>query len=193
MNDLLSGAINIDDMAHTIAPIFSNMFSSLLDVMSTKEKKKRPHHATQSISLAPESSESSESSKSSSASLKRPTQSQTSSVSKRTKQTVDPASPFSDPKTPDQPTHPVDPTFSGDTDESTDEENTKMLLKLFVLSSMSVLGEDIRSIRWQNSGFKVVNTLFPNLHAKKLIKFGNGIPQSLNWGWKRSQQSMMVG
>ena len=67
-------------------------------------------------------------------------QSQTSSVPKGKKQIVDPASPPSDRQTPDQLNHPINSTFSGETDESTDKENTKIL---FVSSSMSDLDEEI--------------------------------------------------
>src|SRR5437667_5030850 len=108
MNDLVSGAINIENVAHTITPIFSNR--------CRQRKKKLSNHPT----LLP--------------------QSQTSSVPKGTKQTVDPTSPPSDRQTPDQLNHPINSTFSGETDESTDKENTKIL---FVSSSMSDLDEEI--------------------------------------------------
>jgi hypothetical protein len=149
MDGLNSGIIDIDDVANTMAPKFAPTFTSLLDVMSRQEIKQRIKQISQS-SLVPSSSAATV------VSRKRPPQSPISNAPvKRTKQTDGSPSPPSEPKTPDQPTQSADPNWTGSTTESKDEENTKMLLKQFLLNTMSVLEGDFRRINWQRSGHKV--------------------------------------
>ena len=59
------------------------------------------------------------------------------------------------PKTPDQPTHPTDPSFSGTSNESKDEEYTKVLVSHFLGDTMSVLRSGFTRITWQQSGNRV--------------------------------------
>ena len=74
---------------------------------------------------------------------------------KRARSTTESQSLPPEPKTPDQPTHPTDPNFTGASVESQDEENTKMLLRQFLLNTLSVLEAEFRNITWQRSGYIV--------------------------------------
>ena len=59
------------------------------------------------------------------------------------------------PTTPDQPTHPSDPNWSGGTEESKDEENTKAMLHEVLTDTMNFLESDFTRIHWQRSGHRV--------------------------------------
>jgi hypothetical protein len=163
MSDLMDGSIEIDDVSNDIAPKFSPMFATLVDVMSTQEEKMRIKEAKQTKILI-------NSSNSQQMIKQRPPEIAISSIpSKRDS---------SEPTTPDQPTLPVNPNFTSSTSESKDEENTKMLLKQLLLNTMSFLERDFRKISWQRSGYKVeiIHTFFPFYHKFDIID--NEIGQS---------------
>jgi hypothetical protein len=52
------------------------------------------------------------------------------------------------PLTPDNPPVPKDPTYSGDSVESIDEDNTKQMITTFVVSTLTFLGEDFNLLSW---------------------------------------------
>lgn len=52
------------------------------------------------------------------------------------------------PRTPDQTTASKDPKYSGESIESTDEDNTKGMIKTFIRTTLSHLGGDFRRISW---------------------------------------------
>jgi hypothetical protein len=52
------------------------------------------------------------------------------------------------PRTPDQPTIPHDPDYSGDSNESTDEDNTKQMITTLVLSTLAFLGHGFNKLLW---------------------------------------------
>jgi hypothetical protein len=51
-------------------------------------------------------------------------------------------------ETPDRQTVPTDPTFTGDSHESIDEDNTKFMINTFVQQSISQLGGEFRVVQW---------------------------------------------
>jgi hypothetical protein len=148
MTDLNTGAIEMIDVRKKLAPDFLYTFRSLLNVMSIQEVKLRAKKTRQASSQAV-------SVDSSSTAVKRGAEdSQSSNPAKRIRTTAPSQSPPSGPKTPDQPTHPLDPAWTGATEESKDEENTKALLKQILIDSMDVLELDFTAIKWQRSGHK---------------------------------------
>jgi hypothetical protein len=78
-----------------------------------------------------------------------------SNPSKKTKGAGRSSSSMSLPTTPDQPTHPSDPNWSGGTEESKDEENTKAMLHEVLTDTMNFLESDFTRIHWQRSGHRV--------------------------------------
>jgi hypothetical protein len=52
------------------------------------------------------------------------------------------------PQTPDQPTIPKDSTYSGDSIESINEDNTKQMISTLIRTTISLLGTDFRLISW---------------------------------------------
>jgi hypothetical protein len=156
MKDLSRGTILIDDVSD-IAPRFAPTITTLLDVMSQQEQKQRRKQASQEASQ-------SASSVSTIVGIKRPLGSPIiETFAKRTKQ--DSASlPQSEPTTPDQATRPADPNQSGDTIESKDEENTKMLLKTFLTDTLRALRLGFRELKWHRSDaiVEMVHTYNPS-------------------------------
>ena len=151
---LNSGAVEMNRARKQLAPDFGAFFNSLVDVITTQEKKKRAKQASQQSST-PISSGSTQ---------KPPSQSSVSIIpTKRTREANESSSPRSEPKTPDQPTHPSDPDWTSGTVSSKDEENTKMLLRDLLMNTRDFLDEDFCRITWQRSGHKVdlVQTFFP--------------------------------
>ena len=51
-------------------------------------------------------------------------------------------------RTPDQPTQPKDPNFTGEADESTAEDNTKEMIKLFIRITLSLFSKGIAQVTW---------------------------------------------
>ena len=148
MNDLNNGVITSDDVRKRLAPDFDGTFSSLLSVMTAQETKQFAKLAKQDGQVSQQST-----SDSTVTERKRPPQSPVFAAPvKRARPTTESQSLPPEPKTPDQPTHPTDPNFTGTSVESQDEENTKMLLKQFLLNTLSVLEAEFRNIAWQQSG-----------------------------------------
>lgn len=149
MTDLNDGIIEIDDVRKRLAPDFVGTFSSLssiMEIQETKERAKQAKQARRTISLADTSE----------TTLKRAAEPSVATFpAKRARPTSNTPSPPSEPKTPDNPTHPSDPNWTGASIESKDEENTKMLLKLFLMNTMTALEADFRRVLWQRSGYRV--------------------------------------
>ena len=145
IDDLRNGSVELEDVMKTLAPYFLDTFQSILDVISIQEMKQRAKQQRQANTTS-----------ASSAPAKRTAEDQPSdNPSKRTRAASQSSSPTSQPKTPDQPTHPKNPDWSGGTEESKDEENTKALLNETLTDSMSVLESNFRRLTWQRSGRKV--------------------------------------
>lgn len=143
-------------------------FSSILSVMAIQEIKER---AKQDKQDKQDSRINSQMSADTATSRKRPLQSPVSSAPKRAKNASNAPSPASEPKTPDQPTHPSDPNFTGSSIESKDEENTKKLLSLLLMNTMSMLEADFRRITWLRSRYKVeLNQTFFFLLSNLIIR-----------------------
>lgn len=155
MDDLNRGKIRVGDISD-IAPKFAPTITTLLDVMSQVEQKQRRKQASQEASQ-------STSSVSTIVGIKRPLGSPVvDTFTKRTKHAT-PSPSHSEPKTPDQPTHPANPNLSGDTIESKDEENTKMLLKMFLTDALRALKSGFQELKWHRSDaiVEVVHTYNP--------------------------------
>src|SRR6266496_1656408 len=149
MSQLTSGAIEIEVVSNKLAPKFTSTFRSLLNVISIQEMKQCAKEMRKANSQHMSSGMSSSTMKRA-AEVSPPVQ--TVQPRKRSRGDNRSPSPLSNPKTPDQPTHPSNPNWTGGTEESKDEENTKALLKQVVTDSMSVLELDFRKIFWQRSG-----------------------------------------
>ena len=70
------------------------------------------------------------------------------------------------PQTPDQPTVSPNPTYSGDSRESVDEDNTKQMIRTFIRTTFYHLGRDFRRISWPSYAQKCrldVTGFFENL------------------------------
>lgn len=149
MNDLNSGAVEMDYVRKKLAPDFLATFQSILDVMSIQEMKQRAKQLRQAHSIPVSSGTSSTSTK------RTAEDSVAANPLKRTRADGPSPSQISEPRTPDQPTHPSNSNWTGGTEESKDEENTKALLKEILTDSMNVLEIDFKKLRWQRSGYRV--------------------------------------
>lgn len=147
MDHLNTGQMEADNVKR-VAPDFTSMYTSLLNVMAIRETKQRARKAQQAsqVSSIPSSSNMT------TTSLKRPSDSQEYAGDAKRVRTGN---------TPDRPTKPVDATFSNTTDKSgnsiefKDEEHTKELITLLLMNTMSVLESEFRRIEWQQSGRRV--------------------------------------
>jgi len=126
--------------------------------MELQEIKLRAKQARQTASEA--------SSSTSTISLKRPMDDASQTTTKRIRageSVPATASGAASPKTPDQLTVPADPNYSGGSAESKDEENTKMLLKQFVMNVLNFLDDQFTTINWHRGphGVTLVHTYTP--------------------------------
>jgi hypothetical protein len=147
MDHLNTGLMEADDVKK-VAPDFTSMYTSLLNVMAIRETKQRVRKAQQAsqASSLPTSSNMTTTTK------KRPLDTQADGGDAKRVRTG---------HTPDRPTKPVDANFtnttdkSGDSIEYKDEEHTKELVTLLLMNTMSVLESRFRRIEWQKSGRRV--------------------------------------
>jgi hypothetical protein len=58
------------------------------------------------------------------------------------------SSEYEDPQTPDRPTIPKNPAYSGDSIESTEEDNTKEMIRTLIHTTIYQLGREFRDICW---------------------------------------------
>jgi hypothetical protein len=146
MARLIDGTMDIDDV-EDLAPTFSAMFKSLLNVVSiqdSKERAKAAKLASQAISR------------------KRAAESQDSKGTTKRLRTKSPqSSPPGAGSTPDRPTVPQDADFSIKTDKSgysiefKDEESTRKLISNMLSCTTSTLRREFRLITWPDTEAKV--------------------------------------
>ena len=155
---LVSRELDMDTVNFKLAPHFSMMFSILLDVMAVEESKKRIKRETARRQSQSQTSATSTDSIQKKRLPRSPTQPES---SKRTRTGESSTKETETAKTPDRPIFPLDPNFtssttgSGATDESKDEENTKMLMNTFLINSMIVLGDAFLDIIWARGGIPI--------------------------------------
>jgi hypothetical protein len=160
VRDLETRKINMDDLTIDYAPQFASTFSTLVEVRSIEEKKKRAKDEKKAReALSQTSSTILQSSQRTKHPPPSPISTQPSKRSRTTEQETTTRVPS--PKTPDRPTVPSDPDLthgtveSGVSIQSKDEESTKVLANTLIRDTMNLLGSAFRAIRWQTSGNKV--------------------------------------
>jgi len=160
MKDLQMNKIDMDDVKKTLAPNFCTTFKKLLDVRTIEEKKMRAKAesvSSQAVSQGDRGRKRSPPSPLSTQPIKR-------IHSADDREIIE----ISALKTPDRPTRAANPDLSRETvesglsNQSKDEESTKLLGNAFILDSMNLLGKPFRVIGWPKSGraIQLTNSYF---------------------------------
>jgi len=165
MDDLNSAKVRMPTVSRELARDFHPIYSSLLALMSVQGSKETDDSQAPSSSI-PSSSVTTTTVGTVTTRKRPPTSPGTSGVAKRPKvsesivsetqsserKAADSPGHDSEPKTPEQPTHPRDSKWSGATNTSQDEDNTKILLSRLLSHSLAQLAPECTTLSWQQSG-----------------------------------------